>query len=642
MPTTIDLSTATPLLPSFMASGSGSVVLPGALTVTGALTVSGVLTAQGANILDAQQFVNYVYAHKQAGANFGAKLSAAITAMTAISANGGVVDCTGLIGAQSMTADVTIPSGVKVILGAMVLTTANAFLMTTASTKGVSLVGYNGYSGDQASGTEATNIVYTGTVAPIQMGNTTNNCFGIEIGGIKIDITGAGNAASAISVLPTVGFDFHHLTIAAKTTTVAALNAQEGITLNGGTGAVGAPFVGTGVIRSTYMTGAKYGIHSLATDNSLARVNNILIDTDVSIRTNNAGGDTRQGIYIQNGNTWKLNGVDVDSPDVALHLGANASTIMGEVRPESSATWDILADAGSQDCRVGSMNQNYLTFKVSDGGARNVFYTNEWRFNGVISGGFLKGALDLNCGDATTRHSIRKGQTANQDVGTDYRNGVTAAIEYSHGVDGSGNYYVRNGAGNNVVKSDATNTFINPPTAAGITFLNFNNGTNGIRQDDGLGTGVVAFAIGGNANNPGIVNTYGKIATAGHGLAAVRGATSQKAESAADTNVLTVTTPAAGTYRLSFVMSVSAANAAVLGWTATWTDSTGTANAPTNLALFQNGAAAPALTFTTSAVGTYSGSVNIDVNGAANVVVKLTFTGTSFTAKCSAALERII
>ena len=121
-------------------------------------------------------------------------------------------------------------------------------------------------------------------------------------------------------------------------------------------------------------------------------------------------------------------------------------------------------------------------------------------------------------------------------------------------------------------------------------------------------------------------------------------ATSQKSETGADANVLTFTPPAvAGSYRVRFVMSVSAANTATLGWTITYTDSNGNAQTPTNLALFQVGTATPALTFTTSAAGNYHGEADIDINNAAvNIVVKLTFSGTSFTAKGSATIERIV
>jgi hypothetical protein len=127
-------------------------------------------------------------------------------------------------------------------------------------------------------------------------------------------------------------------------------------------------------------------------------------------------------------------------------------------------------------------------------------------------------------------------------------------------------------------------------------------------------------------------------------IVGVDAATSQKTETAADTNVLTFTPPAlAGTYRINFALSLSAANAATLGWTVTWTDSNGNAQTPTNLALSQSGTAAPALTFTTSSAGNYYGTAVVDVNSAAvAIVVKLTFSGTSFAGKASATIERLI
>lgn len=140
------------------------------------------------------------------------------------------------------------------------------------------------------------------------------------------------------------------------------------------------------------------------------------------------------------------------------------------------------------------------------------------------------------------------------------------------------------------------------------------------------------------------ITQYSGIVTAGQGVAPILGATSQKTESAADTNVLTVTPPAvAGSYRLRFVMAVSAQSAATLGWTATWKDSNSAAQAPTNLALFVSGTAAPALTFVAVTNGNYYGEAYIDIdNSATAIVVKLTFSGTSFTAKVTATVERLV
>lgn len=143
--------------------------------------------------------------------------------------------------------------------------------------------------------------------------------------------------------------------------------------------------------------------------------------------------------------------------------------------------------------------------------------------------------------------------------------------------------------------------------------------------------------------NSGAITNYNAEATAGPGVAYIRGQTSQKAETGADASVLSVTpAAAAGTYRIVIVMSVSAASAATLGWTATWTDSNGTAQAPTNLALTKSGTAAPALTFAAAANDAYYAEAIVDVNNAGTaIVVKTTFSGTSIAYKVTATIERI-
>lgn len=142
----------------------------------------------------------------------------------------------------------------------------------------------------------------------------------------------------------------------------------------------------------------------------------------------------------------------------------------------------------------------------------------------------------------------------------------------------------------------------------------------------------------------GLVSAYNGRTLQGAGLVSNVCATSQKVESALDTNILSCIMPlVGGRWRLAFTMDVSAQSAATLGWTATWTDANGHAQAPTNLSLFTAGTAAPALTVTAVTNGHYYGYVDIDVdNSGTTVIVKLTFTGTSFTAKVSATAEQLI
>jgi hypothetical protein len=125
-------------------------------------------------------------------------------------------------------------------------------------------------------------------------------------------------------------------------------------------------------------------------------------------------------------------------------------------------------------------------------------------------------------------------------------------------------------------------------------------------------------------------------------------ATSQTTVTQANTfpdTILTCGIPAqAGSYRMRFTASISAASNATLGWTATWTDANGTAFAPTNLAVFNAGGGTPGTTQGPfNGTGDIYGAMDVDVNNSGgSISVKLTFSGTSFTAKASATVERII
>lgn len=151
-------------------------------------------------------------------------------------------------------------------------------------------------------------------------------------------------------------------------------------------------------------------------------------------------------------------------------------------------------------------------------------------------------------------------------------------------------------------------------------------------------------------NASGLPTNSNNIALAGQGYPLIVGITSQKSETTtADANVLTVTPPAAvGSYELCTSISVSAATSGVIGWTATWKDSNANAQAPTELPLFQTstsgagGAAAPALTFTTSVPSNYQGCASIDIDSSATAIVIKWIGGGTTTAKMSAWIKRII
>lgn len=122
------------------------------------------------------------------------------------------------------------------------------------------------------------------------------------------------------------------------------------------------------------------------------------------------------------------------------------------------------------------------------------------------------------------------------------------------------------------------------------------------------------------------------------------GSVLQKAETAApDLNVLTVTpVPVTGMYRVCMAASVSNATSGVIGFTLTWKDSNGNVRAAIAQSLFQEGTAAPALTYTVSAAGAYSACSVIETdNSATNIVLKWVGGGTT-AATVSATATKII
>jgi hypothetical protein len=156
-----------------------------------------------------------------------------------------------------------------------------------------------------------------------------------------------------------------------------------------------------------------------------------------------------------------------------------------------------------------------------------------------------------------------------------------------------------------------------------------------------LGNGTASDTTGNLSLNQ--IIKYNGEATVAPGIAYLRGVTKQKSETGADASLLSVTpASAAGVYRISVVLSVSAANTATLGWTATWTDGNGHAQTPTNLTLQTAGSATDALTVSAAANGTYYGEWIVDVNNAGTaIVIKTTFSGTSIAYLASATIERV-
>lgn len=142
--------------------------------------------------------------------------------------------------------------------------------------------------------------------------------------------------------------------------------------------------------------------------------------------------------------------------------------------------------------------------------------------------------------------------------------------------------------------------------------------------------------------NNGVVGTVASLATAGVGNTTIRVSTLQKAETqAADASVATLTPPpTAGLYRVCYYADVSAATSATIGFTLTYRDSNANNVTAQALPLTQGGTAAPALTFTTSAISNYGGCLQISINNAqAAITLAWVGGGTSAAAKVSGTIE---
>lgn len=193
-------------------------------------------------------------------------------------------------------------------------------------------------------------------------------------------------------------------------------------------------------------------------------------------------------------------------------------------------------------------------------------------------------------------------------------------------------YLIKAGTGGSGIKTYASND--------GFSFV----------RDDGTDlfaprSGFTDFPNGGLLRvQSGGISYYDNMATAGIGAVIPYADTKQKSETGADTALLSYTPPAsAGSYVVYFSADVSAAATATgFGWTITYTDSNGHAQAPTNVQMSTLGVAGHNLTVTAAANGHYSGHVEIDIdNSATAIVVKTTFTGTSIAYKASAWIEQV-
>jgi len=369
-----------------------------------------------------------------------------------------------------------------------------------------------------------------------------------------------------------------------------------------------------------------------------------IASTNVTI-TNNYALWVSGGNSLFAGTLTSTGGITMSSADITLagnkiktttYTFAESSALVTNllIKPTSGNTRGILAISpnGSSTAsdfwlfRTSDVTTNYELFHIST--------------DSLVTGEF---AITSEKGGSGTIRPINIYMATTKLLSFDTANTITSNVNTIMGVGGNTFLYI-NGNNNTLYPSSSTGVgaigwnfqssaidFWNTFTSATDSFI--------FRQLTGASAQTTLMTL----SSGGLITRYGTIATAGIGLVPVYGSTSQKSETGADTNVLTYTPPAvAGTYRIRVAISVSAANTATLGFTATWKDSNGHAQAPTNLALTKGGTAAPALTFSAAANDVYYADFQIEVdNSATAIVIKTTFSGTSIAYKISATIEQL-
>ncbi|KKK60246.1 hypothetical protein LCGC14_3026280, partial [marine sediment metagenome] len=132
---------------------------------------------------------NVVYANAQAGADAGFKIAACLAALPS---TGGTCDARGLEGAQAISATVTVPTKVKLLLGAATFT--GSVLPVFEVNSGSSIVGLGmGFTNTDASTRIVTNLTSGSVIVSENIAGATDM---VTIRDLQIDNTSSSNAGA--------------------------------------------------------------------------------------------------------------------------------------------------------------------------------------------------------------------------------------------------------------------------------------------------------------------------------------------------------------------------------------------------------------------------------------------------------------
>ncbi len=340
-----------------------------ALPLTGG-TVTGALTAkQIGGLYEADQFP---------GADFGAKVQACLSALSAT--YGGTCDARNFTGNLAMASNVTIStSNVGILLPCATIATASQ-IVVTAGTRNVSLKGCALRGGSAASGSQGgTVFAYSGAGAMVEVGDPTYTVDtpGFHMDNVAINTTASTSAtAEGFVAYRTQELDLESLYFLGNSN-------QTGMTLDGTGNYTGGTFLDnqlTGFLTAVNAIGHQAA--NAATTDWMNASSFVRLHIDCPTSSGNPMAGTT-GINLAQGDGNTFTGGDVEGCATAVHLGANAqnNTIVG-LRNEDS-TEQVVADTGS---RYNSWvtGGTMFTGEITDNGTRNSFLDTFHRsFNGM-------------------------------------------------------------------------------------------------------------------------------------------------------------------------------------------------------------------------------------------------------------------
>ncbi|MGA9465109.1 MAG: hypothetical protein WBV28_20125 [Terracidiphilus sp.] len=438
-----------------------------------------------------------------AGADFGAKLQACLTGLSAV--YGGTCDARNFTGTLAMSSSVTVSTAnATVWLPCATIATANQIIVT-AGTRNVMLHGCALRGASTASGSQGgTVFLYSGAGAMVQVGDATYaaDTPGFQLDDVVINTTGA-NASSAQGV---VAYRTQELDL--KSLYLLGNANQVGMTLDGTGNYTGGSFYDIEISGfGTAVRAVGHQVANPATTDWMNASTFVRLHIDCPTTSGNPVSGTF-GIDLQQGDGNTFTGGDVEGCGTALHLGANAqnNSIFG-LRNENSLL-QVVADSGSA-YNSWITGGTMFTGKFTDNGTRNSFLDTFHRsFNGM-NGDWYGSQQDatvtnhfrLGIGNGNERGLLDRYQT---DYGYRWTLGLsdaTAGEQFFQVLDELNSVYrLSIGQYNNGQASTNNQTVLNA-AGTGAVVLNGSNGS---------GTGGVVFGSGGaNETTVATINNAG-------------------------------------------------------------------------------------------------------------------------------------